>query len=77
MDRGTPKELTTLIVRSAPPAKAALGATSGGLVARGSRAPPEAVPRTADVASACGARATMAGSSAKTGVVRARAQVAM
>ena len=48
MDSGPPKELTTLIVRSDPPAKAALGSDAGGSVAIGSSAPPEAVPRVVD-----------------------------
>ena len=69
-----PKELTTLIVRSGPPAKAGLGPTRGGLVALGSRAPPDAVPR---VGSACGTRATMAGSSAKASAMTANIQAAM
>lgn len=77
MERGAPKELTTLMVRSDPPANAGLGPTLGGLVARGSSAPPEAVPRTTGVGSACGARATIAGSSAKARVARARTQAAM
>ena len=48
MDSGLPKELMTLIVRSDPPAKAGLGPNAGGLVASGSSAPPEAVPRVTD-----------------------------
>ena len=48
MDSGLPKELTTLIVRSGPPAKAGLGPDAGGWVASGSSAPPDAVPRVAD-----------------------------
>ena len=74
MERGTPNELTMLIVRSGPPAKAGLGPTLGGLVGTGSRAPPEAVPRAAEVDSACGARAIKPGPSAKACFVRARTQ---
>ena len=74
MERGLPKELTTLIVRSGPPAKAGLGPARGGLVARGSRAPPDAVPR---VAFACATRATMAGSSAKASTMTANSQAAV
>ena len=64
------------MVMSGPPAKAGLGPTLGGLVAKGSRAPPEAVPRVVGVGPACGSRATMAGSSAKARVVRAKTQAA-
>ena len=54
-----------------------LGLIWGGLVARGSRAPPEAVPRITEVASTCGAQVIMAGTFAKAGVVRAKTQVVM
>ena len=77
MERGAPKELTMLMVRSGPPAKAGLGPTLDGLVGKGSRAPPEAVPRTAEVDSTCGARAIMAGPSAKARSARARTQPTM
>lgn len=65
------------MVRSDPPAKTGLGPARAGLVAGGSRAPPEAVPRNKGVGFGCRARATMAASSAKAGVERARIQAAM
>ena len=77
MERGTPNELTTLMVRSGPPAKAGLGPMLGDLVGKGSRAPPEAVPRTAEVDSTSGARAIRVGPSAKACFARARTQATM
>ena len=60
MERGEPKELMTLMVRSGPPAKAGLGPRFGGCVAWGSSAPPYAVPSAVGVGVASiGARGTM------------------
>ena len=83
MERGTPSEFTTLMVRSGPETASSLrrsGGVDGAWVARGSRAPPKAVPSIGVVGAGvgvAGARGAMAGSVALTepmAVIAKRAQ---